>query len=90
MPTILKIGYQEYLVKNDAAAFNALKALCGAVRLESRHVGSGRTYRELFWPSDRDSEVSIKTVLPDQIVRCDPGEIVEFEPQKQLGFGKVK
>lgn len=90
MPIIIKIGYYEYLVKNEAAAYGALKSLCGAVRLQSRHIGTGKTRKEVFWPEPDASEVSIKTVMPDQIVRSDPGDLVEYEPQKQLGFGKVK
>lgn len=90
MPIILKIGYQEFLVKNDAAAMKAMQALCGAVRMESRHIGSGSTYREVFWTTDRESEISIKTIQSNQIVKsgpCDKDIDVDVEPlRKQIGL----
>ena len=89
MPTIIKIGYQEFLVKSEKEAFAALKALCGAVKVSSRHVHVGKSYREVFWREDRESEVSIKSVRPEQLLAHDPGDVeVEIEPeQKQIGFG---
>lgn len=88
MPTILKIGYQSYLVKNDGAALKALQALCGAVKVESRHIHQGKNYREVFWPDARnvDSEISIRTVSTEQLIRSDPGDVVEFDEPKQLPF----
>ena len=81
MPTIIKIGYQEFLVKSEAQAVKAITALAGAIKVESRHVGEcGRkNWREVFWPSDRDSEVSMKTVRPEQLVSVDPGDKPDVE-----------
>jgi len=86
MPTIIKIDYQNFLVKNDKAAVAALTALAGAIKLESRHVGHHKTFREVYWPATGGAEISIKAILPDQIVRSDPGENDPFEEPKRLPF----
>jgi len=91
MPIIVKIGYQEWLVKNEAAAFSAIKALTGAVRVQSRHVGTGKTFRQLYWPdNDHENELSLKTVNTNQLVARDPGESDPFEEPKQLPFRTTK
>ena len=91
MPTILKIGYTEFLMKSDAAAVKALSALAGAIALESTYEDtSGR--RRVFWPdvAEYRSELSIMTVRPDQLVRSKPMKsrsTVDVDPSRAPTVG---
>lgn len=90
MPAILKIGYNIYLVKSEAAAVAALKALSDAVPVESDYVGKlGEVYYPA--PEDRHRAIELKIISVRQLVRSKPGEEPE-EPRevKRLGYdGKV-
>jgi hypothetical protein len=72
MPTILKIGYQEFVVKRASDAAAVVKALADAV-----HVGC--TYRDgqhYYWPETggRMSEIGMHTVQPGQLLAKKPEE----------------
>ena len=77
------------LVKNETAALAALKALTGAVRVNSRHIHKGDTYIEVFWPVQEDDQVSIKTIRSNQIMDRDPRDIKPAKVTLQLGQGGV-
>ena len=87
MPIVLSIGYVSFLIKNEAAAIGALKALTGAMRVKSRHVHRGDSYREVYWVCEENDEVGLKTIRANQIVACDPDAIKPVEVTLQLGQG---
>jgi len=72
---ILKIGYQDFLIKNETAALQAVKALAGAIPMGSRHMKRGEIYEEFFWPKDRENKVTIEMITERQILRADPEEM---------------
>lgn len=88
MPTIVTIGYQDFILKNDAAAAAILKAFIGAVTMESKYT-QGETF---YWPSDRQREIKICAVKPGQIVPREPSEpeVTAFKASKQLGGRHMK
>lgn len=70
MPTIVKIGYQDFLVKNDAIVLAAMKAMVGAIALESTYENG----REIYWPSERPAKFSVESISSEQLFRSDPRE----------------
>lgn len=95
MPTILKIGFTTYLVKNETAAVRALQALAGAVTVET-HYHDGRHY---YYPSEREREFSMSTISTTQLLPRKPeGDETPQElhqvyrqpaprPKKRIGSG---
>lgn len=76
MPTIIKIGYSEYLVEKPSQAVAAISALAGAIRLESRYIKNKRVY----WPNtSREHEVGMMTVAKNQIFASEPPADQELE-----------
>lgn len=71
MPTILKIGYHHYLVKNEQAAVKALQAFAGAISLKP-HYSKGRDYFTVETESGRHSEFAMMTIRADQILKTEP------------------
>lgn len=65
MPVILSIGYRDFLMKNEAQALAAMKALSTAVAMERDYVG----HRETYVPAKDDDRTSLemKIVKDDQI-----------------------
>lgn len=88
MPIVVSIDYQNFLVSSKKDATTIITALAGAIKLDRVH----RNHKTIFFPDDRQAEISIQTILPDQLVRSKPPE--EDEPiqqpatrvLKQLGF----
>jgi hypothetical protein len=70
MPIIVKIGYQDFLVRSEAQAAKAVAALVGCVRLDSCLHG-GKFH---YWPSDRDSSVGTETISSSQLHASDPSK----------------
>ncbi len=76
MPTIIKIGYNEYLVEKNSQAVAAITALAGAIRLDSRYVKDQRIY----WPArGRDHEVGMITIAKGQLLAAEPPPEFELE-----------
>lgn len=72
MPTIITIGYRKFLVKRDQDAAAAIRALAGAIPVESRFK-NGQTY---YWPDQqRELEISMTTCLPRQLLECSPADV---------------
>jgi len=92
MPTLLRINYNYYLVKNEAAVVAALKALAGAVRMEAKHIKVGGKSSEVFWPDEHQTNVGMETVLPEQIFRTEPDEadVAVSASLKKLSGGQMK
>lgn len=72
MPTLVKIGHDHFLVKNDAAAVAVIKAMAGALPLRRNYEAKGR---DEFYPEEHSCEIGIVTVLREQILRCKPGSV---------------
>ena len=72
MPTIIKIGYQEFLVKNASDAAAVVKALAGAVTLRSCY----RYGNHYYWPESGSgrSEIGMLTILPRQLLAHEPAD----------------
>ena len=92
MPAILKIGYDYYLVKSEAAAIAALKALGDAIPMEQCYVPkAGYVYVPRSEKHRSHDGMELKIVKNSQLRRTKPQE-EEDEPRvvKQLDFnGKV-
>lgn len=86
MPTILTIGYRKFLVRRDQDAAAAIRALAGAIPVESRFK-NGQTY---YWPEQhREQEISMTTVLPRQLIECDPADVnLEVEQVPPLAIAR--
>ncbi len=67
MPTVIKIGYQEFIVKR-----------ADAVPVESRY----RREHEYYFPAvRRQGEISMRTIPAEFLLAADPGEAdVELQP----------
>lgn len=71
MPTILKIGYNHFLVRKESDAAAVVKAMAGAVRL---HADYSTEHKDRYWPdTDHNNEVGILNVPASKILRCEPG-----------------
>ena len=93
MPTILKIGCQTYVVKNDSAAAAVCKALIGAVRMEYKMIKVDGRYKDFYWPDDeRQTQVAIETVSKDQILSREPSEaeVTAHMAMKRVGQATQK
>lgn len=76
MPTILKIGYSHYLIK-EAHATAALKALAGAILLDHKHLDHDYR-REIFWPDPkRNTEIGLEIIKASQLLTRAPDEFAE-------------
>jgi len=87
MPLILTIRYTKFLIKNEANALAALKALNGAITVESKHIHVGKKYEEVYWPAPEQKKISIETVNDSQLKRCDPDDIKPAKVTLQLTAG---
>ena len=79
MAIILTIGYQDYLMKSEAAAAVVVKCMASAIRLESTCEGG----RYIYSPSlDRTTDVRLQVIPNNQLrqrpvtVHCESGEAV--------------
>ena len=93
MPTVLKIGYNHYIVKNDAAAAAVMKAMIGAVLLDAKHLSVNGKLEEFYWPhADRQTQVGIEEVPLKSFLRSEPTESDVHSPAalKQLGVSSQK
>lgn len=63
MPTILKIGFEYYAVRNTAAAAAAVNALTGSIKLARDYDAEGM---ELYF-DEHQPEIGTLTVRADQI-----------------------
>jgi hypothetical protein len=86
MPTILKIGYHEFLIEKASDAAAVVKAMAGAIPVDSRHRRGKYTYFPAKNPDCR--EVGMKTIRTDQLYAADPGEVeLDGEPGDAAGAG---
>lgn len=91
MPTIVKIGYHTYLMKNDSAAAAVCKAMIGAVRLDDKSVKVGQLHKTIYWPdTEHQTEVGIEMIGKDQLFPREPSEpeVTAFAERRQLGGAK--
>ncbi len=79
MPTLVKIGFDYFLVKNEAAAVAVVKAMAGTVQLSRNYEAKGR---DEFYPDPRPCEIGIVNVLRDQILRCQPSTVESEAPDR--------
>ena len=93
MPTVLKIGYNDYIMKNDAAAAAVMKAMIGAVLLETKNLKVNGKLEEFYFPHpDRQTKVGIEEVPLSQFLRSEPTEsdVHSWENLKQLAVSSQK
>ena len=89
MPTLLKIGFDYWIVDNPKNAAAVINAMAGAVQLkrdyDSPHV-------EKFYPDEHPDEIGMVTVRTDEILPHKPGKSsVEVEPaRRQLSAGSSR
>jgi hypothetical protein len=78
MPTVLKIGYREFLLRRESDVAAVIRAMIGAIALESKYDKDGKF---LYWPDEKHSqEVAAVTVKANQILPCEPGKVVNISP----------
>lgn len=86
MPAILEIGYHKWLVRDEAAAVKALKALSDAVLVEYAWEGT----KKVYFPEkrDRDLTIGLEIIKASQLRREAPPEEEEpkAKPVLQLPF----
>jgi hypothetical protein len=78
MPSILKIGYQAFVVRRASDAAAVVRALADAVPVQE----GWHDNRTIYYPDrgcSRHAEVSLRTVLPEQLRSAKPGEDIEAE-----------
>lgn len=69
---VLKIGYKRFLVKRESDAAAMVAKLAGAFELAHLYKDG----KELYWPDDSPSEISIVRVPAEQILARPPDEVV--------------
>lgn len=75
MITLIKIGFNYYLVRNATAAAQVINGLARCIQLRNTYNqgDSGTTY----YPEKNQDEVGMVTVRDNQILPCKPGETIE-------------
>jgi len=73
MPTILKIGYNEFLFRRASDAAEVVKRMADSVPVNSRYTHR----RTVYYPDENQNrgEVSMRNVQPQDILSADPGDI---------------
>jgi len=87
MPLILTVHYTKFLIKNEAAALAALKALNGAITVESGWRKLGKKHDDYYWPAEDQVKLSVQTINNNQVKPFDPDEIKEVGAPLQLTSG---
>lgn len=88
MPVVITIGYSHYLVSSKKDAATIVTALAGAIKLDRDYVDR----KEVFFPDERQTEIGMRTIMSDQLVRTKPPEKEDIIEQpapkvpKQLRF----
>ena len=72
MPTILKIGYESFLMRSPAAAAAAVKCLSEAVKLDEKWSGSANVYFPN--PHHYGRMLGIEHISDAQLLRAPPQE----------------
>lgn len=87
MPTLLKIGLNEFLVRKPETAAKIISLLSDAVPVDTRHRTFNGKNIECVYPTDSAyrGELSMRTVPAANIFKLDPGDDAIPEPTpKQL------
>ena len=82
MPVIVRIGYCDFLAKNEAAAAKAMAALVSLTPITCTRWGG----REVWFPDDKDysAKIALTHVRASQLLPERPKKVIEEVEQLQL------
>lgn len=82
MPVIVRIGYCDFLAKNEAAAAKAMAALVSLTPITCAQWGG----REVWFPDDKDysSKIALTHIRTSQLLPERPKKVIEADGFLQI------